>query len=337
MEKVALLLLAAAGVTIGREQTFPVANGTTWTYQLTEEAGEELAFAPGIAGADGKIHRTAIYRIDGTQNVGGKELLKFEMHRDGVITNTDLLTVDNRGIFCAARIDQYGQLTALEPPQTIVATPLRIGATWDYVGKMGDVDVRQHWRVVAEEDVDLAAGKFHAFHIQCEQAVPNTTRIDRWFVNGVGIVKDITDARASDGDLLRRITLELKERPKLSPRPEVKPVPPPRKVSVTVSTSSSTAPAHQISRATGSIYARWQGHDLHVGAKIRALWVAENVAGVAPPEQTIDEASTVANSGSAHGIFTLSRPEEGWAPGNYRVDVYVDAELADSARVKIAE
>lgn len=337
MQKLAVLLAAAAGVVIAREQLLPLENGTTWTYELTEEAGEEFAFAPGTAGADGKIHRVAIYRLDGPQNVSGKILLKFEMLRDGVITNADLLSVDERGIFCAARIDQYGELMPVEPPQTIVATPLRSGATWDYAGKMAGMDVRQHFEIVAEEDVDVPAGKFRAFHIRGEQTAPNSTKINRWFANGVGIVKDVTEARAADGDLVRRITLELKERPKIAPRPEAKSLPPPKKATVSVSTSSSSASTRQVSRDTGSIYARWQGHGLRVGAKIRAVWVAENVAGFAPPEQTVDEATTAANSSSAHGVFTLARPPDGWAPGDYRVDIYVDAELADSAKLKIAE
>ena len=46
--------------------------------------------------------------------------------------------------------------------------------------------------------------------------------IDRWFVPGTGIIKDVTTMRAADGDLLERISLELAERPKIENRPEVK-------------------------------------------------------------------------------------------------------------------
>jgi hypothetical protein len=39
-----------------------------------------------------------LYRLEGTEDVDGKDLLKFEMHRAGTITNTDLLTVTNTGL-----------------------------------------------------------------------------------------------------------------------------------------------------------------------------------------------------------------------------------------------
>ena len=73
------------------------------------------------------------------------------------------------------------------------------------------------------------------------------------------------------------------------------------------------------------------------GARIRVVWVAENVAEVAPPDYVIDEASTIANSPNAYGTLTLDRPDGGWAPGDYRVDCYLDAELIDSAKLKITQ
>src|SRR5438034_716149 len=77
-------------------------------------------------------------------------------------------------------------------------------------------------------------GKVRAFHIHGEQTSPMHMTIDRWFVNGTGIVKDVTTIKMPDGDLLRRISLELKERPKIAPRPKVKSVPLLKKISVTV-------------------------------------------------------------------------------------------------------
>lgn len=337
MSKLLALLAASAAAVIARDHLLPLDDGTAWTYNLTEEAGHEFTFAPGIAGADGKIHRVVIYRLDGMQQLNGKSLLKFEMHRDDTITNTDLLTVNDHGVFCAARINEYGELTALQPPQTIVAAPLRVGASWDYNGRLANVEVHQRYRVVGEEDVDVAAGKFHAFHIRCEQTRPIATTVDRWFVNGVGIVKDITETRAADGDLVRRITLELKEQPKIAPRPVVKPLPPPKQVTVSFSTPTNPASVKTVRTAATQIYARWQARGVRVGAKIRAVWVAENVPGFAPPDYKIDEATAAANSSNSHGVFTLSRPNDGWAPGQYRVDIYVDTDLIDSAKLTIAD
>ena len=84
----------------------PTTNGTTWEYIMTQEAGEGFSFSNLRPDEDGKVRLPVIYRIDGTQNIDGKDLLKFEMHRTGLVTNTDLVTVDGHGIVCSARIDQ---------------------------------------------------------------------------------------------------------------------------------------------------------------------------------------------------------------------------------------
>lgn len=319
-------------------QLIPTADGTTWRYDLTQETGEGVGFSNSKARPDGEVHSVTIYRINGTQELDGKNLLKFEMHRDGIITNTDLMMVNEGGISCAARIDQNGEMTKLDPAQTMVASPLKTGTSWDFDGKLADASVHQHYEIVADEDVDLPAGKFHAFHIHGEQNAPIAMTIDRWFVNGIGIVKDVTTTRSPDGDLLRRISLELKEQPKVAPRPEVKSPEATKKISVSVGKEPiGQATATQFGPKTPKIYARWQWQGLRDQAKIRVVWIAESIGDMAPPDYTIDEASTTATAPASHGIFTLLRPEGGWAPGNYRVEFYVDDELIETAKLKITK
>ena len=319
------------------EQLLPTADGTTWLYEMTEEAGPEFSFSGTDSGVGAKIHRDALYRISGTQDFNARTLLKFEMLRDGLITNTDLMIVNEHGIFCAARIDQYGKVSALDPPQPIVAAPLEPGVAWDFATKLGGSQVRQHYEVIGAEDVDVPAGTFRAIHIQAKQTEPVPMTIDRWFAPGTGIVKDVTVTKTAEGNLMRRISLELKQRPKTAPRPEAKTLTAPRKISLTLGKAPRGESSAQFPADTPKICARWQGRDLPSGARIRVVWIAENVAEVAPPDYVIDEASTIANSPDAYGAFTLDRPDGGWAPGDYRVDVYLDAELIDSAKLKITE
>ena len=92
---------------------------------------------------------------------------------------------------------------------------------------------------------------------------------------------------------------------------------------------------NEFSNATQNIYARWVGHDLRVGAKVRAVWVAENIGDIAPPNYKIDEASAVVTASDANGVFTLSQPEGGWAPGSYRVEFYLDEALIDTVKLQI--
>src|SRR5262245_17965290 len=200
----------------------PTAPGTSWRYNMTEEIGKGLNVPNVKADADGKIRLPVLYRLEGTEDIDGKELLKFEMHRAGSITNTDLLTVDEHGITCWARINLDGELIKFNPPQTMVATPLKQRATWNFDGQAGDLTGHQQYTVTGEGDSKVPAGEFHAFQIRGEQSSRSRMTMDRWFAQGTGIVKDVTTMRGRDGDLLQRISLELAQRPKIENRPEVK-------------------------------------------------------------------------------------------------------------------
>jgi hypothetical protein len=333
----ALLSVAFATTSTFAASIIPTDDGMTWEYIMTQEAGEGLSFSGLTPDEDGKVRLSAIYRIDGTKKVDGRDLLKFEMHRTGLVTNTDLVTVDDHGIVCQARVDQDGILTKMEPAQTMVAAPLKKGTTWNFDTTIGGADVHQHYEITGEEEVEVPAGKFHAFHIRAVQTTPGDMTIDRWFVKGTGIVKDVTAMRTAEGDLIRSITLELKERPKIAPRPDVKPTPIPKRLYITIGKEAAGLPATQFSADTPTIYARWQGHDLPKQAKIRAVWIAENVGDAAPPDYTIDESTTAASEPDSHGSFMLSRPDTGWAPGEYRVEFYVDDALTETNKLKITK
>jgi hypothetical protein len=276
MQKIAVLMLAAIPFAfISAGQLIPTAPGTGWRYKMTEEPGKGLRIPDSKTDATGTIRVSVLYLSAGTEDIDGKELLKFEMHRAGVVTNTDLLSIDEHGIICAARINLDGELIKLNPPQTIVATPLKRGASWNFDGQVGDMKVHQHYDVTGEEDVDVPAGEFHAFRIHGEQTSPSRMTIDRWFVPGTGIVKDVTTMRNSGGDLLERISLELAERPKIVDRPEVKSDNAPKKISVDLGKQRFGKPATTFSSDTPQIYARWRGDRLRKGAKVRAVWLSE--------------------------------------------------------------
>src|SRR5215467_5805012 len=133
----------------------PTAPGTTWRYNMTEEIGKGLDISNLKADADGKIRVPVLYRLEGTENVDGKDLLKFEMHRAGTITNTDLLTVDEHGITCWARVNLDGELVKFSPPQTMIAAPLKKGSGWNFDGRSEELKVQQHYHVAGEEKIEL--------------------------------------------------------------------------------------------------------------------------------------------------------------------------------------
>jgi len=331
-----IITLAPLAVVCGGE-LIPTAVGTSWRYNMTEEVGKSLNVPGAKPDADGKIRLPVVYRIDGIENIDGKDLFKFEMHRGSAITNTDLLIVNDQGIICWARINLDGELVKFNPPQTMIAAPLKKGAGWDFNGQAGELKVHQHYDVLGEEDVKVAAGEFHAFHIRGEQTSPSSMTIDRWFATGIGIVKDVTTMNAARGDLLQRISLELVERPKIMPRPEVKSDAIPNQLSVSLAKGRFGKAITTFSSSTFQIYARWQGRRLRQGAKVKAVWIADNIGEDFPQDYKVDEASTVTETPSAHGAFTLTRPEDGWAPGDYRVEFYVDDVLVDVVKLKIVE
>ena len=259
------------------------------------------------------------------------------MHRAGIITNTDLLSVDDHGIFCWARINLDGELIKFNPPQTMIAAPLKKGAAWDFNGQAGDLKVQQHYDVVGEENIGVPAGKFQAFRIHGEQTAPNRMTIDRWFAPGVGIVKDVTAMQDAKGDLLQRISLELVENPKIVERPEVKSDATPKQLAVSLAKDRFGKPTKTFSSNTPEIYARWQGQRLRQGASVKAVWIAQNISEDLPQDYKVDEASVVAEAPTARGAFTLARPQDGWIPGDYRVEFYVDNVLVDTLKMKIVQ
>jgi hypothetical protein len=315
----------------------PTVPGMAWRYKMTQEVSAGIRVPDAKPDPDGKIRGSVVYRIEGTEDVDGKQLLKFEMHRAGVITNTDLLTVDERGVLCWARINLDGELVKFNPPQPMIAMPLKRGARWNFDGRAGELEVHQQYEVAGEEDVQVPAGKFHAFRIQGEQISPNSMTIDRWFAPGIGIVKDVTTTRAKNGDLLERISLELAEPPKLAARPEVKPEAAPKKLSVSFAREKYGQASTTFSADTPEIYARWRGERLRRGAKVRAVWIAENIGEDFPPDYKVDEATAITESTSTHGVFILSRPEDGWALGDYRAEFYVDDVLVEAVKLNIVK
>src|SRR5437764_3563866 len=231
----------------------PIAPGTSWRYNMTEEIGKGLNLPNVKADTDGKIRLGVTYRLEGTEDVYGKGLLKFEMHRAGTITNTDLLTVDEHGITCWARVNLDGELVKFSPPQRMIAAPLKKAAAWNFDGQAGELKVQQHYDVVGEEKINVPAGKFQAFRIRGEQTTPNRMTIDRWFAPGVGTVKDVTTMQDAKGDLLERIALELADGPKIVERPEVKSDATPKQLAVSLAKDRFGKPVTTFSSKTPEI------------------------------------------------------------------------------------
>jgi hypothetical protein len=350
------LLLAA--VSVRAEPLLPTVEGTSWEYDSTET----------LTGA-APVHSVVTVRA-GKQLLDGKEVVKLETLSGSVVSKTELVSGDENGIVCLARSGKDGKITKLNPPEPIIAAPLKVGAAWDLESEVLGIKMHQHFTVVAKEGVTVPAGKFQAFHLQCEDSSLMSIKLDRWFVPGTGFVKETTVVRGPG--VLQRVTLELNRitealsKPVVTPSPAApKPAEPdssPKSTAAVSSVAPPSEPAAKPGEKTAApskkltvevsgdpagglktefksdvvnIYVRWHGHDLPEGAKVRVAWVAEDVGDLVEPNFVIDETETVAAAPDASARFTLGRPPDGWAEGKYRVEFYVDDLPVETVRVTI--
>lgn len=309
-------LLALIIVTSARaEWPIPSADGTLWQYVLTRE-GEDR---PG----------TLTRQVFAEKNSAEQNAIRIQTSVNGAIHSNEFLRNEGRTILETAFCDANGNTEAFNPPVTVLPGDLDFGAEWNYRGPVAGLDLNLPLKIVGEDEIEVAAGKFHALHFHGEKNDGFLTVADSWFVGGVGWVKEKVTQRGPSGDLLSRNSIELAKAPAPSQlKPELK------KLEASVSTSSDGDPLTNISADALQIVARWTGHGLRKNAKIRAVWIARDT-GIVPADFKIDEATTVAPVSTAFGKFTLSRPPDGWATGKYRVEFYVDDELTDTVDLTI--
>jgi hypothetical protein len=317
---VSRLFAVLFGVALGAasawaEWPIPTADGTIWQYVLTREGEDQ----PG----------TLTRRVLAAKNPAEQKALRIETVVNGATHSTEFLKNEGKTILATAFRDANGETRTFDPPVTILPGDLNFGAEWNYRGPVAGLDLDLPLKITGEGEIEVPAGKFRALHFRGEKNDGLFTVADFWFVRGVGSIKEIVTQRGPSGDLLSRNSIELAKLPAQSQtKPELK------KLETSVSTSSEGDPLAVVSDDALQIVARWRGHGLRKNAKIRAVWIAQET-GVAPVNFKVDEATAVAPISNAFGKFTLSRPSDGWAPGKYRVEFYVDDELTDTVDLTI--
>lgn len=326
---ISFVLFPLAGIIA--EPLFPTVDGTTWNYEMTQD---QPSTDINLNEINQKQHYSLSYRIAGTETFENVDFTKLELVRDNVRASTDFVREEKDGLVCAARLDGSGKLLKFDPAQKLIANPLQAGSKWRFDGRIGDSKVLQTYMATGEEDVKVAAGHFHTWHIHCDQTAPSPATIDRWFAPGVGFVRILTKAKNASGDVLQQTLLELKEPPIVIARAQSAAADRSDQLTVDISSDAKGQPTSVFKTAAPAIYARWQGHGLPPEGKIRAAFIGENVTDVAA-DYEIDNVETVAASPNAHGVFTLIKPESGWTPGDYRVDYFVNDSAAGTVRFKI--
>ena len=213
----------AYACSVNAEPLFPTAPGTTWKYQMTQEFGAGVkANDPSIKpDADGKVRLPVTISVAGSEKIDDVSVHTFEMRRQDAVQTIQFLQVNEQGIFELARGDGSGDRIKFNPPQKTLSFPLKVGEKWEYHGEGAGEKVEETYEIVAQESVQVPAGKFDAYHLRVIGTMPFQSVVDRWFVPNVGYVKDVTEVKRPDGRLVQRITLELKEPPKNARRSEL--------------------------------------------------------------------------------------------------------------------
>lgn len=208
----AALLLAA--VSIRADPLLPTGEGTSWVYDSTET----------ITGA-APVQSVVTVRA-GKQLLDGKEVVKLETLSGNAVSRTELVTVSESGIMCLARSGKDGKIAKLNPPEPVIVAPLKVGASWDSSGEVAGIKMHQRFTVVGEENVTVPAGRFRAFHLQCEDSSLMSIKLDRWFVPGTGFVKETAVIRGPG--VLQRVTLELNKMTEVLSKPAPSPAASPK-------------------------------------------------------------------------------------------------------------
>jgi hypothetical protein len=86
-------------------------------------------------------------------------------------------------------------------------------------------------------------------------------------------------------------------------------------------------PTTEFAPDTPKIFCAWRAEGVKTGTPVRGVWIAEDVGKVAPPNYKVDE-TTLNLPFANEGTFALSKPNKGFPPGKYRLEIYLGKDLA---------
>lgn len=87
---------------------------------------------------------------------------------------------------------------------------------------------------------------------------------------------------------------------------------------------------------TAKIWVFFGLENVKTGSKIKGVWICEKAPDI-PPDFKIDEASVDIGMIDNMGNFSLSKPNNGWPVGDYRVELYVDDKKIHEHKFKVVK
>ena len=106
-------------------------------------------------------------------------------------------------------------------------------------------------------------------------------------------------------------------------------------VKVRMTAGPQDPPSTTFASNTPKLYAIFKTEGAKTGDKIRGVLIAEDVGDVAPANTKVLETILDVEGDTEVGDFSFSKPTNGWPVGKYRVEIYVNDELATTAKFTI--
>jgi hypothetical protein len=162
---------------------YPLEVGNTWHFKAT------------VNGAESKIVST----IAKQEKINDKVLARLDVTKGAT---TEHLIQNDKGVF---RHRYNGG--EVNPPFQVLPYPPKVGTKWKGEHEIQNQKISFDAEIQAEENVEVAAGKYKALKVHITLVVMNQTLTSTfWYANDVGFVKQtVTDGANID------VTLELEK------------------------------------------------------------------------------------------------------------------------------
>ena len=106
-------------------------------------------------------------------------------------------------------------------------------------------------------------------------------------------------------------------------------------VKVRMTTGPQDPPTTTFASNTPKLYAIFKTEGAKTGDKIRGVLIAEDVGDVAPANTKVFETILDIEGDTEAGDFNFDKPTNDWPVGKYRVEIYVNDQLATAAKFTI--
>lgn len=106
-----------------------------------------------------------------------------------------------------------------------------------------------------------------------------------------------------------------------------------RQVEAFAATGSQDPPLDVLPFDAAKLYILFKTHGVTRGDKFRGVLIADHAGRIAPNTK-VTEATTTLSGDTIDGDVSFSRPTNGWPPGDYHVEIYINDRPATTVRFK---